>query len=121
VFLAPDERRMEELAEATRDFLAWRYICERTDELNLTAQQKAMAERRLKTADETVDLRIAAAYIWALVPEQPDPARPSELQVLKAEGSQLRLADRVTTKLPRAACSPRRTAPAISGWTSTDP
>ncbi len=99
VFLAPDERRMEELAEATRDFLAWRYICERTDELNLTAQQKAMAERRLKTADETVDLRIAAAYIWALVPEQPDPARPSELQVLKAEGSQARLADRVTTKL----------------------
>jgi hypothetical protein len=99
VFLAPDSRRMEELSDATRDFLAWRYISERTKELNLTEQQKAMAERRLQAANETVDLRIAATYIWALVPDQPDPARPSGIQVLRAEGSQPRLADRVTAKL----------------------
>ncbi|GGM39994.1 Swt1 family HEPN domain-containing protein [Dactylosporangium sucinum] len=99
VFLAPDNRRMEELADATRDFLAWQYICQRVNELNLTAQQKAMAERRLRAADETVDLRIPAAYIWALVPEQPDPGRPSDWQIAKAEGAQPRLADRVTTKL----------------------
>ncbi|PWU52349.1 AAA family ATPase [Micromonospora sp. S4605] len=99
VFLAPDDRRMEELADAARDFLAWRYICERTDELNLTAQQKAMAERRKASANQTVDLRIAGAYIWLLVPEQPDPARPSEWHVVKAEGSQPSLADRATAKL----------------------
>ncbi|MEV4655574.1 Swt1 family HEPN domain-containing protein [Micromonospora sp. NPDC049301] len=99
VFLAPDEKRMEELADATRDFLAWRHICDRIDELNLTAQQKAMAERRRKTATDTVDLRAAGAYIWALVPDQPDPARPSDLQPLKADGSEARLANRVSAKL----------------------
>ena len=46
-----------------------------------------------------MSLRIPGAYMWALVPEQPDPARPFEWQVIKAEGSQERLADRVTTKL----------------------
>jgi predicted AAA+ superfamily ATPase len=99
VFLAADERRMEELADATRDFLAWKDVCQRIDELNLTAQQRTMAERRRKTADETVDLRINGAYIWALVPEQPDPTRPAGWEVLKADGSQPRLADRVTVKL----------------------
>ena len=99
VFLAPDVRRMEELADATRDFLAWRHISERTDELNLTAQQAAMAGRRLKAANETVDLRIAAAYTWALVPETADPRGHAAITVLKAEGSQPRLAERVTAKL----------------------
>ncbi|MEU3630907.1 Swt1 family HEPN domain-containing protein [Streptomyces fradiae] len=99
VFLAVDDRRYEELAEATRDYLAWTSICERVEELNLTAQQRAQAERRRDQAHDTVRLRIAAAYIWALLPEQPDPARPASWQVLKAEGSQERLAERVTVKL----------------------
>lgn len=99
VFLAPDDRRFEELAAATRDFLAWDNICGRSDELNLTAQQKAQAHQRRAQAHDTVTLRIPGAYIWAFVPEQPDPARPAEWQVVKAEGSQERLADRVTAKL----------------------
>ncbi|MDQ6850301.1 MAG: DUF499 domain-containing protein [Actinomycetota bacterium] len=99
VFLAADDKRYEELAEATRDFLAWKYIGERVEELNLTAQQKSQAERRRQQADDTVWLRIAAAYIWALVPEQLDPARPAQWQIVKAEGSQERLADRVSARL----------------------
>jgi predicted AAA+ superfamily ATPase len=99
VFLAADEKRMEELAEATRDFLAWKNVCERIGELNLTVQQQTMAIGRRKNADETVELRLAGAYIWALVPDQPDPTRPAGWEVLKAEGSQPRLADRVTVKL----------------------
>jgi predicted AAA+ superfamily ATPase len=102
VFLAPDDKRYEELADATRDYLAWASIAARSDDLNLTAQQKAQAERRRDQADDTVRLRIAAAYIWAIVPEQPDPARPATWQVLKAEGSQDRLADRVSAKLRQA-------------------
>jgi predicted AAA+ superfamily ATPase len=99
VFLAPDDRRMEELAEATRDYLAWQHICQRVDEMNLTAQQKAQADQRLERTRDTVGLRIVATYIWALVPEQPEPSRPAGWQVIKAEGSQPRLADRVTAKL----------------------
>ena len=99
VFLAADERRYEELAEATRDYLAWSNIAGRTDELNLTAQQKVQVSRRRDQADDTVRLRVAATYIWALVPEQPEPARPAGWQVVKAEGSQDGLADRVSAKL----------------------
>ena len=88
VFLAPDDRRMEELGEATRDFMAWRDICRRTDELGLPPQQKAQAELRRDQAGEAVRLRIAATYVWVLVPEQQDPSRPSGWQVIKAEGSQ---------------------------------
>lgn len=102
VFLAPDDRRMEELAEATRDFLAWKSICARAQELNLTAQQATLAKSRQGQADDAVRSRIAAAYIWTLVPEQLDPARPGTWQILKAEGSQERLADRVTAKVRQA-------------------
>ncbi len=99
VFLAADATRWEDLAEASRDYLAWRQVAERADDLNLTAQQKAQAERRRDQARDTVRLRILATYIWALVPEQPDPTRPVTWSTVKAEGSQERLADRVTVKM----------------------
>jgi hypothetical protein len=99
VFLAPDARRMEELMDAGRDYLAWKDIATRADELNLTAQQRGLAERRRDQAGEAVGLRIVAAYTWALVPEQPVADRPAELHPLRAEGGQDRLADRVSAKL----------------------
>lgn len=99
VFLAPDDRRMEELSEATRDFLAWSDICSRATELELKPQQKTQAERRRDQSAEAVSLRIAETYIWAFVPEQPDPSRPAGWQVYKAEGSAEHLADRVSAKL----------------------
>jgi len=99
VFLAPDLRRLEELADGVRDFLAWQNVCQRIEDLNLTAQQASMAERRLASANSTVDLRIPAAYIWVLAPEQLDPARPAHLAAQRAEGAQPHLADRVTVKL----------------------
>lgn len=99
VFLAPDERRMEDLGEAVRDLLAWRHVCDRFEELNVPPQQQGMAQRRRDDAEDTVDRRIADAYIWALVPDQPVPARPVELRALKAESTQPSLAERVTAKL----------------------
>jgi hypothetical protein len=90
---------MDELAEAACDYLAWTDVAGRVTELNLTAQQAQLASERKRQANDTVNARIAASYIWALVPEQADPARPAGWQIVKAEGSQDRLADRVTTKL----------------------
>lgn len=98
IFLAPDASRWEELAEAVRDYLAWKQVASRAGDLNLTAQQAAQAEARRDQAKGTVGLRIQATYIWALVPEQPDAARPITWSVVKAEGAQDRLADRVTAK-----------------------
>lgn len=99
VFLAPDTRRAEELAEAVRDYLAWTHITGRIEELNLTAQQATQARARQRQADQTVALRLAETYIWALVPTQPDPARPADWDAVKCEGAQDRLADRVSAKL----------------------
>jgi predicted AAA+ superfamily ATPase len=99
VFLAADATRWEELAEASRDYLAWKQVAQRADDLNLTAQQKTQAERRRDQAHDTVRLRILATYIWALVPEQANPARPMTWSVVKAEGSQEQLANRVTVKM----------------------
>jgi len=99
VFLAADERRMDELGDAVRDYLAWSSICARIDELNLAPQQRTQAERRRDQADDTVRLRLASTYTWALVPAQDDPARPADIDEVRADGSSERLAERVTGKL----------------------
>ncbi|MBV9142989.1 MAG: DUF499 domain-containing protein [Pseudonocardiales bacterium] len=101
VFLAADGRRIAELDEAVRANLAWRWIADHVDELNLPPQQARQAATNYDRTDEAVTSRIAQTYHWALVPDQPDPARPPVLTVEKADGPGERLADRVTEKLRR--------------------
>jgi hypothetical protein len=102
VFLAPDTKRLEELDTATRDYLAWDWISDRIDELNLSPQQAKQVEVNRARSDDTASSRIAATYYWVLVPEQPDPTAPAVITVEKAEGANERLAPRVTDKLTRA-------------------
>lgn len=102
VFLAPDTKRLDELAEATRIHLAWRWIASRRDELNLTGQQGRQAEDNETRTGEVVAARIGQTYHWVLVPEQPEPDRPAMITAEKADGGADRLAERVTDKLTRA-------------------
>ncbi|HEY9472985.1 MAG TPA: AAA family ATPase, partial [Mycobacteriales bacterium] len=102
VFLAPDGKRLDELAEATRHFLAWEWINNRIEELNLSPQQVSQVRENLGRTDEAVTARIAQTYHWALVPEQPDAGRPARISVEKADGGSGHLAERVTDKLTRA-------------------
>jgi predicted AAA+ superfamily ATPase len=105
VFLAPDVRRMEELDEAAREYLAWRSIAaseERISELGLSIQQAAQARNRLKSADQTVALRIVDTYHWLLVPVQPQADRPITWEAQRADGSRERLAERASDKLCQA-------------------
>jgi predicted AAA+ superfamily ATPase len=102
VFLAPDTKRMEELSDAVRDYLAWKSIAgseERVRELNLSAQQATQARKRLKDADDAVTLRITDAYHWAIVPVQPQPKPPITWDVLRADGAKDRLAERASDRL----------------------
>ena len=99
VFLAADDKRMEELAAAVRDYLAWTSVWERRVELNLTAQQASQAESRRKAADQTSTDRLRETYHWGLVPEQLEADRPVGLTELKVDGGQEHLADRVSAKL----------------------
>ncbi|RMI45407.1 DUF499 domain-containing protein [Streptomyces triticirhizae] len=70
VFLAPDHKEIEEVAEAVREYLGWKEVLQRHVQLDLTDSQKAQARTRMERADETVGLRLAKAYRWILVPEQ---------------------------------------------------
>ena len=102
VYLAPDTKRLEELLEAVRDFLAWQNIASRIEEMNLSPQQAKQATTRRDQANEGATSRIAQTYIWAIVPEQPDPSKPIEWTVEKAEGQETSLAARASEKLVRA-------------------
>jgi hypothetical protein len=99
VFVAADERRFEELMDAARDYLAWQSVCDRANELDLSPKQQRQAEQRRQRANETTDQRIGSTYVWVLAPEQRDPKRPVTWQILKAEGSSIDLAERVSAKL----------------------
>jgi hypothetical protein len=88
--------------EAVRDLLAWQNIASRIEEMNLSPQQAKQATTRRDQAQEGVTSRIAQTYIWAIVPEQPDPSKPLEWTVEKADGQEISLAARTSEKLVRA-------------------
>ncbi len=90
VFLAADAKRYEELDDAVRQYLAWRELAgteDRIRELELPPQQAGQARKRLKDADETVNLRISASYQWPLVPMQTT-SSPLRIDELKADTSE---------------------------------
>lgn len=100
VFLAADAARYEELQASIREYLAWKYVRDNADGvLNLTSQQRQQAVERLERADRTAKDRLLGAYHWALVPAQPDPTRPLQLEPIKAEGSPDNLALRTSARL----------------------
>ena len=104
VFLAADAKRYEELDDAVRQYLAWRELAgteDRIRELELPPQQAAQARKRLKDADETVDLRISASYQWLLVPVQTT-SSPLRIDELKADTNKDRLAERASERLKNA-------------------
>jgi hypothetical protein len=86
VFIAPDENDAEALRVAARSYLAWESIRKERDQLNLDAQQRRQVETSLEEEDETLDLRVRSAYSWLLVPTQPDPMEPIDLQASRISG-----------------------------------
>jgi predicted AAA+ superfamily ATPase len=86
LFLAPDQRRMEELEQATRELLAWREIDEQAAVLNLDPHQASQARTKHSQANDAVALRIAETYQWLLVPEQAEGTVEVAWQELRADG-----------------------------------
>jgi hypothetical protein len=86
VFVAPDENDVDALREGVREFLAWQSIQREREELNLDAQQRRQVNTSLEKANETVDLRVRTAYSWLLVPWQPEPLGPVEIQSNRISG-----------------------------------
>lgn len=102
VFLAADEDRLAELEQATRSYLAWKEIVDKSNELNLQPQQLAQATEKRNQFGHTVDDRLALTFQWVLNPVAPDPGSPFELDEIKVDGQSGSLADRVAKKLGSA-------------------
>jgi predicted AAA+ superfamily ATPase len=85
LFLAADRTRLEDLKQGVRQFLAWDSICQESETLNLDSFQRNQAQSKREEARKSVEARIPETYIWLLVPDQPDPRKPDELQELKLQ------------------------------------
>ncbi|CCK55004.1 Conserved protein of unknown function [Mycobacterium canettii CIPT 140070008] len=99
VYLAADEARLEELDNATRDYLGWTHVLASEADLDLTQNQKNQATQRQAQADQTVTSRLLQTFTWALVPTQPDPGAPFVIRETKVEGQSTSLAERVSRRL----------------------
>lgn len=87
VFLAADQRSVDDLEQAVADAQAWRSVERDAGPLGLDAHQQAQARERREDAERTVGMRLAASYQWLLVPRQPEPTGPIEWEVTKADGT----------------------------------
>jgi predicted AAA+ superfamily ATPase len=98
VFAACDQRSLEGLEEAAADHLAWSMIFREWEQRGLDAHQRTQAETRTKQTNDAVNLRLAEAYKYALVPRKDDPLGELTFDVppLDQQGS---VAERVSRKL----------------------
>ena len=87
VFLAADRNRLEDLKQGVRQFLAWDSIKREieSETLNLDTFQRNQVKIKQEEANKSVEARIPETYIWLLVPDQPDPRQPDELQELRLQ------------------------------------
>jgi len=100
VFLAADNRRLEELERGVADYLAWASVNREAgaEGLNLDPNQAQQAATKKADSDAAVDLRLMESYQWALIPTQPKPTAPATWDKIRVEG-QGGLAERTARKL----------------------
>ena len=114
VFLAPDNRRLDELEQAVAEYLAWATVDNEKGEdgLSLDPNQARQATTKRDDSNRTVNVRLAETYQWVLVPSQPDPLGPVKWDKVKVEG-QAGLALRASRKLVNEAHLNTQFAPAL--------
>ena len=70
VFLAAEQRQLDNLKAGQRAALAWAEIVRETQRLNLTQSDSALAEAKLKEASETLKTRMKEAWCYLIYPVQ---------------------------------------------------
>lgn len=70
VFLAAEQRQLDNLKSAMRSALAWAEIVKQTDRLNLTQSDEALAKSKVAEANETLRTRMKEAWCYLLYPVQ---------------------------------------------------
>lgn len=97
VFLAPEVDRIDVLLNAVRQRMAWEYILDNRESLNLDQHNIKVAEGRVAQSKQTVADAIREAYRWILVPTQEPGSSEIELESILMNGDGT-LAQRVTKK-----------------------
>ena len=102
VFLACDQGRYPELDQEIRLFLAWSYIVEKREELDLAPNNLRQAQKKVQDFDKNVEQKIAELYQLVLIPNIPPAGSDSEViarwEDFRAQGTDP-LAVRVSKKL----------------------
>jgi hypothetical protein len=70
VFLAPDQRQLDHLKQATRAALAWEEILQQKDRLNLTQSDTSMAASKAADSRSTLQTRLREAWCFLMYPIQ---------------------------------------------------
>ena len=70
VFLAAEQRQLDNVKSAMRSTLAWAEIVRETDRLNLTQSDSALAKAKLTESSETLKTRLKEAWCYLLYPVQ---------------------------------------------------
>ncbi len=87
LFLSADAKRVPDLEEAVRAFLAWKSITAERETLNLNVQQARQAENELESADSTVAVRLPEVWRWLLCPNQEEPSDEIVWEALELRAS----------------------------------
>jgi predicted AAA+ superfamily ATPase len=112
VFLAPEVDRVDVMLNAVRNRMAWEYILDKKDSLNLDQHNIKLAISRVKQAEQTLADSIREAYKWILVPHQ-EPGKPEiELEAILMNGEGT-LTARVTKKADAGEFVARNFSPAL--------
>jgi predicted AAA+ superfamily ATPase len=99
VFVAPDVKELPNLRQAMRLLMAWTSIVDEHEALNLDPLHRKQAESKKKELEGTVAARIRETWLWALVPDQPDPQNREIEWVASRLQGQDELALRASKKL----------------------
>jgi uncharacterized protein len=98
VFLASDNKQLDNLKDAMRSALAWAEIVLDKDRLNLTQSDSALAETKKADAAETVKIRMKEAWCYLIYPWQESAQAEIEWQSSKVSAQDSLLA-RASKKL----------------------
>lgn len=90
VFLAPDRSRLEELREATKQWLAWKSIDEEREQLNLDTWGVRQVETKRQQFDEVIAARLGETWQWLIAPSQPadNPTAPIGWEETRLSGQE---------------------------------
>ena len=101
IAVAPDENRWADAEQALRTHMAWSQMAEDSSirDHDLTVSQAEQAHQKARETRGAAERAVAGAWTWALYPVQDDGTRRFEVEALRIEGEEHRIAVRAGDRL----------------------